>query len=632
VKLQFGLLHADGKPATQDEVSALLGEFARRPAETSGEIVDGSLLMAYRGDKITYEEDSELQPLVNGPYVLTWDGRLDNREDLARRLDLTHVENIPDPVIVLNSYKAFGEPVFGDLIGEFALTLWCSRTRSLLCARSVCGARPLYYTLTKGTLFWSSDYAQLVRASNVELDVNEDYFLEYLLTQPSTRHTPLSQVYAVPANCFMRFENGRAGPSRELWNPNRIRDLSYRSDREYEEHFREALADAVRVRLRAKPPIFSELSGGLDSSAIVLTADEILKGKNQPLENVRTVSCVYEESETCDEQKFIRAVEDRRGAETVRVWEKDQRFTLGLQDLEFTGVPNPLHCSPGRYETFTALMKASKSRLLLTGLGGDHLCWSGRDGTPLVADELRRGNLLAAHRECRVWSHAACVPYLQLLFNKAVPLAFGGSCHMQEKPKWLSQKMKGNVSKHMLCSVEDEQKHVTPSRRAQEFSADLLFRTVAASYFSEYRHLYVSHPYTHRPFVEFCLSTPLSQFLRAGQTRSLMRRALADVLPTKICKRLSKTGVDEAYVRAWQREWARNSDVRSWSVSERGLVDPDHLSNSINSMRLGIEDLSGPLMRLVSIERWLRSLGRIRRRCKSIHGAPHYGRSIAAAK
>src|SRR5258708_11972199 len=106
MKLQLGLLHADGRPATADDLAGLLADVADKQVEISGEVINDSLVIAYRGDRITWEDDFETQPLDDGRHILTWDGRLDNREDLASRLGLTHLREIPDPVIVLRSYEA----------------------------------------------------------------------------------------------------------------------------------------------------------------------------------------------------------------------------------------------------------------------------------------------------------------------------------------------------------------------------------------------------------------------------------------------------------------------------------------------------------------------------------------------
>jgi asparagine synthase (glutamine-hydrolysing) len=614
MKLQVGLLYRDDRPAGPDDLARILGEYAGHPAETAGELADGPLAMAYRGDKITFEEESETQPFESGPYVLTWDGRLDNREELGRRLDLKHLERISDPAIVLWAYEAFGERVFDDLIGEFALALWCRTTRSLQFARSACGARTLYYVLTKNALIWSSDFAHLVRTSGVDLTVNDDYVLEYLVSQPLAKHTPLANVQAVPPNRITHFEDGRLKSSRELWNPTRISPLRYRTDQEYEEHCREKIKEAVKVRLRAKYPVVSELSGGFDSSTVVLMADEVLRESNEPREKLQTISYIYEWSQTCDEKRFIDAVVEKRRVETLLVHEKDQRITTGLESPTFTGIPNPLHCFPGRYQAATALMQRYHARILLTGLGGDHLFWSEPDGAPIVADKLRKGAFLRGHREVLTWSHVTGISYCELLIQTAFPLVLESLLRRRSRykqpqlPAWIPAEHR----KRLLSTGPDVDGftawHAEPSRRAQVFVTDHMFRCTGSGFLHEYGDMYASHPYSHRPLVEFCLGAPISQFLREGQTRSLMRRAMASLLPSRIVKRSSKGLLDETIVRAINREWDLTVDTARWQVCNRGYVNSTELAESLKRSRLGVVHLTGPLIRLFSLERWLRSL------------------------
>jgi asparagine synthase (glutamine-hydrolysing) len=135
-----------------------------------------------------------------------------------------------------------------------------------------------------------------------------------------------------------------------------------------------------------------------------------------------------------------------------------------------------------------------------------------------------------------------------------------------------------------------------------------MFRYLGSGFLQEYSDLYVSHPYSHRPLVEFCFGTPVSQFLRNGETRSLMRRAFKDLLPRKTVRRRSKGLLDELITRALQREWNAVSAMGRWQVCERRYATVDGLEKALDQVRQGILDLTGPLLRLFSVERWLRSL------------------------
>jgi asparagine synthase (glutamine-hydrolysing) len=615
MKLQLGLLHLDGRAVTPEDSQHLLGELWNQPAEISGGIVDGSVLMLYRGQRITPEDDFEIQPLRIGPYILTLDGRLDNREELANRVGLRNPQNRSDPEIVLFAYETYGESVFASLVGEFALSVWSSKTKSLQFARSACGARPLYYVIDRNILTWSSDFAHLIRVTGVDLTVNDDYVVEYMVSLPATNITPLTKVGVIPPNRVVQFSRGRLSHTEELWNPSRVPFLGYRTDGEYEEHLREVLKEAVRVRLRSKRPVFAELSGGLDSSTITLVADQVLRSQNRSPEDLQTTSCVYERSTTCDESPFIRVIEEKRGIDSHLVHEQDLKATLGLADPEFLGLPNPLHCFPGRYRTIAKSMAPFGARVLLTGGGGDHLFWSEANGTPIVADHIHNGNLLRAHDECRTWSHAASGSYYELLLKRALPLALDSwfptksRYNRQELPGWLHPRLEQRLPASTPRFTGHASWRSTPSKRAQVFFLELMYRYLGSGFLQEYSDLYVSHPYSHRPLVEFCLGTPVSQFLRDGETRSLMRRAFQDVLPRKTVRRTSKGLVDESFSRTLQKEWSSVSELRQWQICERGYVSYPLLSKSLTIASIGVVDQTGPLFRLFSLERWLRSLG-----------------------
>lgn len=615
MKLQLGLLHTDGRPASQGDLAMLLGDIANRRFEVSGEAASGSVLIVYRGNRVTHEEDSEVQPLEQRDHILTWDGRLDNREDFSICFPLTNIKDIPDSAIVLKAYQMFGDRILGKLIGEFALTLWCERTQSLLFVRSACGARPLYYVLDKSKLLWCSHFAHLVKIADVDLTVNDEYVLQYLVTTPDIKKTPLAKIHAIPPNRVVRFEKGAMKCGPELWNPTAVRTLRYRTDHEYEEHCREKITEAVRVRLRSKYPVFSELSGGLDSSAIVLTADQILREKNESPQSLQTVSCVYEESKSADEHSFIRAVEERRAVETHLIHEKDQRITLGLDNPCFSGLLHTVRCCfPGRYQTVSTLMGQYNARVLFTGNGGDHLFWSAPQGETLVADELLRLNLVNAHRQCCIWSRAANIPYYEFLAAKVFGSALGSVFPRRyfgerpDLPMWVHPRHR----RTMLTQDADfdgfTNWRASPSKRAQVFVLDRMFRMLGSGFGEDYPQIYVSHPYSHRPLVEACLGMPVSQFLRFGQTRSLMRRALRDLLPQKTANRVSKGLLDETIARALRREWPNISNLSEWQVCQRGYVVQSHLVEALRQVRLGILHLFGPLIRLFSLECWLRSL------------------------
>ena len=79
-----------------------------------------------------------------------------------------------------------------------------------------------------------------------------------------------------PRSCSSDQENGTKHIVSKYWDFDPDKRIRYRTDAEYEEHFRSAFATAVQRRLRSDRPVLAELSGGMDSSSIVCMADTVI--------------------------------------------------------------------------------------------------------------------------------------------------------------------------------------------------------------------------------------------------------------------------------------------------------------------------------------------------------------------
>src|SRR5207245_4201132 len=86
---------------------------------------------------------------------------------------------------------------------------------------------------------------------------------------------PYVGIHSVPPSSSVLLRPGKH-TIRKYWDFDPGKRIRYRTDGEYEEHFRAVFAEAVRRRLRSDSPILAELSGGMDSSSVVCMADTII--------------------------------------------------------------------------------------------------------------------------------------------------------------------------------------------------------------------------------------------------------------------------------------------------------------------------------------------------------------------
>jgi asparagine synthase (glutamine-hydrolysing) len=288
------------------------------------------------------------------------------------------------------------------------------------------------------------------------------------------------------------------------------------------------------------------------------------------------------------------------------------------EDLDLVS-PNPLVCSFSYHAALCRLMEESGARVLLTGLGGDQVFGASYDPYPLLADLLVTRRPIALHRGLRLWSQTLDKPYISLLWRKAiVPVLprrlqlWRRPASVNRAPSWFNADFvaRNKLHEHRLPTV-DPFGFRLPSDIDRSISYVSASRSVSPCYRSELTCLDTSYPFTHRPLVEFLQAIPFEQLLRPGENRSLMRRALRDVLPEKIARRKTKGDPSEGLARAIAREV---STLRSFLTDARvcayGFMDSAPLFGAIDRARNGLEPHAGALLLTISLEFWLRGLER----------------------
>jgi asparagine synthase (glutamine-hydrolysing) len=617
MSVQTGIRYFDGQQASHVEVACLLHGLKERGPDYVSTCVKGSIGLGFRGFNVAPQDRLD-QPL-RGPSdsVITFDGRLDNREELVKRLGLGGMPT--DAALALAAFECWGTQSFELLAGEYALVLWDAFHGALFLVRSRCGTRPLFYIGSASKITWSSEIDDLVVKSNIPPEVNDAYAIGYLYYQPDIDESPFHNVVVVPCGSYVAVTpSGKIRPPVSTWHPENLTPIKLSSDSEYEEAWRQQVESAVASRLRASKSVFCELSGGLDSSTIALLAHRVLANSARDPAMLTTVSCTYEKSTWCDETAFILMVEQSRKRAGVHVTERSQEATLGLEDVKFTGVPNTSHCFPGRYRVTEELMKRTGARILLTGIGGDHIFWSDPTGSPELADLLIRWRLLATISMARRWSQAAAMPLWQVLIASAVgPITVANRFLRWHPPDVNLRPWITNCARRYVTGTGRSQALRVntsigrPSLRVRVQAVRALYALISAGYFQEYYGIYFSHPLAHQQLIDFVLSLPIDQLARPGEDRSLMRRAMRGLLPERVRTRKSKGSIDEMFCRALEREQQSIGPASALEVCRRGYANPEPLAKAIREVALGRLDHSYALVRLFSLERWLRSLGQI---------------------
>jgi asparagine synthase (glutamine-hydrolysing) len=610
-----GIINFDGAPVGADLLTRLSANLRCYGPDGRGEVCRHSVGVVYRAFHTNIESRTERQPVVSRDgCVLAWDGRLDNREELIALLHDELGADHSDSAIVMAAYNKWNEAFPQRIIGDFAFSLWDPTARTLLLARDPVGTRLLFYHVNSSRLVWSTRLEALLELPDVELEVNDEYVAGYFAIHPAPSLTPYKNIYAVPPAHVVIVKN-REVASRRFWGLDPGKEIRYRTDEEYEEHFRHLFSEAVRKRLRADGTVWADLSGGLDSSSIVCVADEIMKRDSVQASCLETVSAVFDESSTSDERKFISVVEQKRGQRGHHFRESEYPLLTASPFDGLRSTPNPIELWGEYHKAVREKMREGGVRVLLSGIGGDELLTASPDPSPELADLLVQWKLGNLHQRLQTWSLALKKPYLDVVLNYAVIPALPRRIQNLHKRRQRVKRL-SLIQPRFIEAFDLHEKLLgpmdvfgcrLPSSRGQARAFLSTSDVISSGHLQAWGPVEVAYPFTHRPLVEFLQAIPPTQWIRPGQTRSLLRRALRNDLPPEIANRKGKGTTSEATLRAVTREWPRLRELlRTARVCERGYVNRDALRSLIERPDFERSPEGLFVLRISYLELWLR--------------------------
>lgn len=611
---QFGIWNCDFEPLESSVLDQAASLLTRRAADRLTFYSKNNLGIVQSSFYTTKEARPDAQTVVTSSgAVLSWSGRLDNRRELVQLLpDLSPIDRT-DAAIAADAFEHWGTKMFAQLTGDWAVSVCKPLAKTVLLATDCMGIGRLYYSIAQERLCWCTHLEPLVLLFRPSLTVNDEYVAGYLAHYPSAHLTPYREIKAVPPGGSVVISQGREIIDR-YWTFDRLRRIRYRTDREYEEHFRQLFYQAVRRRLRSGSPILAELSGGLDSSSIVCVADDLIAGGKTETPRLDTISYYDPGVSAGDERSYIIKVEGRRGTRGHHIDTSQYGCSLPLGNADFVAVPGADNRPQGIRRVLHELMEHEGYRVVLSGIGGDEFLGGIPNPLPQLADLLVLGRLIALAKELAAWSLTKKLPWIHLLRDATLltlPLCLRGRFTEQAAvAPWIE----ANFARRYKLRLRQfgPLGHYglwRPSRQDQAQTVIAMRRQMAYSNAYDTGREDRRYPFLDQDLVEFLLSIPATQLLRPGERRSLMRRSLAGVVPPEIMSRRTKGSVARSTLAGIAVHWAEiDALVESPVSAARGYVDGRRLQEALQKLRAGDASHFVSLIRTLQLEQWLRGL------------------------
>src|SRR4051794_1164474 len=557
---------------------------------------DGAIGLGFRRLAIVDLSELAMQPMANedGSVRILFNGEIYNHAGIRRDLLATgrHVfrTDHSDTETIVHAFEEWGIDCVTRFRGMFALAVWDARERCLWLIRDRVGIKPLFWSRRPDRVLFGSEIKAILADPDQPRAVDAVAAYHYLsfLTAPAPL-TLFDGISKVPAASWVRIDEDGGVTEQTWWDPWDAASRLDASDDELAERVLAELRTSVELRKMSDVPVGIFLSGGIDSSTNAALFSE---GESRP---VRTFSIGYDADYGSypSELPYARRMASTIGADHhERIVSLDALIGFLPEMIRLQDEPIADPVSVPLY-FLSELARNEGVIVCQAGEGADELFW-GYPAWKILLRLQRANDLPVPGAAKRLGLHALAAvgrdrsrPYEYLRRGgSGEPVFWGGAEAFTEEQKrrLLGPELRRQVgdlsSWDALAPIRArfEQSAWEPSHLHWMTYLDLRLRLpelllaridrMAMGVGVEVRVPFLDHE-----LVELALSIPSAAKTRNGELKTLLKRAVADVIPSDLVQRRKqgfRVPVDE-----WFAE--RLGDLARTEVGrfarESGLLD-----------------------------------------------------------
>lgn len=571
---------------------------AHRGPDDHGHFIDGPVGLGFRRLSILDLSENGHQPMQSddGSLWIIFNGEIYNYIELRDELKSFgfRFRTGTDTEVILAAYRQWGKDCLSRFNGMWAIALWDTARRELFCARDRFGVKPFYYYRDDRRLIFASEIKAIL-TQGVPREPHVPSIFTFLVESQRDwdEHTFFKGIYHLLPGHYMVVSE--TGTTIRRYYELSTRILEKRTDDV--EEFRRLFTDSVRLRLRSDVPVGTCLSGGLDSSAIACTINQLMKAdrvSTTPIGERQKTFSACTDYEPVDERPYMQTVIDATGAEQNFVFPSADDLTAHLDHVIWTHEePFP---STSMYAQY-CVMRIAKNRgikVLLDGQGSDEIL-GGYNAAyfPYFASLLRSGRwgrfirTVAHHRlngkrmTPGAWMTVflSCFPSAGSAIRNRLILRLdnGLSDDFVNSVRGSDRHLLG-VESSLTRHLVKDMNRILRSLLMYEDKNSMAFSIEARVPFLDYR------------LVEFLFRLPDERKIDRGLRKVILREAMRGTVPDKILDRRDKIGFATEQDRWFQRGSLREAmrDVfHSAGFRSRGYFDAPAICKAFDVLPTG---------------------------------------------
>ncbi|NNL85019.1 MAG: asparagine synthase (glutamine-hydrolyzing) [Myxococcales bacterium] len=534
-------------------VRALSAELRHRGPDDEGIRVAAGVSLGHRRLSILDLSEAGRNPLPSDDrrFWVVHNGEIYNFLELRAELLAAgrHFATGTDTEVIANAFAEWGPTAVERFDGMFAFAVHDTATGTLCLARDRLGIKPLYFYADGARFAFASEIKALLACPEIGRDLDPQSLFDFLGFEfVASPRTMFRSIRSLPPGHMMQVDSDGACSVKRYWSL-RWEPKVELDRREAEAELLDRLRHATTLRLRSDVPVGVFVSGGIDSSTLVALIAE------------QTDSAIPAFTLTYDDDSF---------SELAYAKEIAKRFRLELETLRIDPVsPEVLSRAIWHLDQpmsdlsavpfYMISERASQQvKVALSGEGSDEI-FAGYDR--FVAARLAR-----AFGRCRIERPLrALAPLVASLRDRPEKKGFvnllkrffegldqpesGGAMRWQyfldparTRSLFRSETLDAVVDDAFATISEHRERSGAQHPLDADLAADLAV-TMPDSLLMKVDKMSMAHglevrvPFLSHEVVEFAASLPAAWKLEGTRTKSILRSAVAPLLPKEIVRR-----------------------------------------------------------------------------------------------
>ncbi|MHB8261606.1 MAG: asparagine synthase (glutamine-hydrolyzing) [Bacteroidia bacterium] len=580
-----GIYTFSNSSVSMDELKKMTDVIVHRGPDGEGHWITpkGNVGFGHRRLSIIDLSDNAKQPMhyADGRYTLTFNGEIYNYIELKEFLVSKGYifQSNSDTEVLLALYDLKKEKCLDDLDGMFAFALWDEKEQTLFCARDRFGEKPFHYYLDENRFVFASEIKQFWTIG-IAKKVDEKKLLNYvetgtIETAEKITDTFYKTIKRLDAAHYLKIDAHKKVTIHKYWDI----DLGVKpfsgTIEQAAEKFLELFTESIRLRLRSDVPVGSSLSGGLDSSSIVMLIDalkanafafsETKRNKGDELKNLKqnTFSARFKDFEK-DEGKHIEAVVKAcKNVDVHYTWPDAAYFEQVFDKVTYHQDEPFGSASIVAQYAVMELAKQNNVTVLLDGQGADEYLAGYLMYYTTYLHQLfyTKSPLYAGEHSMYQKFHQEAYPYSSIYTNETLRMKLGRYRRIllgQSMPHFydLNKSLKDSTT---LTGLKELLRYADRNSMAHSREVRL--------------------PFLSHKLVEFAFSLPAEYKINKGWTKFVLRKAMDKILPQSICWRVDKIGYEPPQ--------------KNWLQSEKFKTEIERSANLLGVQRSNQEHIKG---------------------------------------